>query len=69
MTGTEDVLVPPENSDALSQALREQLANPKERSRLGDAGYARVRKDFSMSTGIETLLMRFAEDLDLKAAE
>ncbi len=63
------ILVPPENTEAFSQALAALIADPKKRQRLANAGYQRVRKDFSMTSGIEALLMRFQEDTALKAAE
>ena len=63
------ILVSPENTEAFSQALAALIADPKKRQRLANAGYQRVRKDFSMTTGIEALLIRFQEDTALKAAE
>jgi glycosyltransferase involved in cell wall biosynthesis len=45
--GETGVLVPPENPEALAAAAASLLADPERRRRLGEAGRARVLRDFS----------------------
>src|SRR3546814_10061340 len=53
--GVTGVLVPPDNPAALAAALARLIADPAERRRLGAAGQQRVRADFDMKSGIDTL--------------
>jgi glycosyltransferase involved in cell wall biosynthesis len=46
--GVEGVLVPPRDAGALAQAIGALLADPVRRARLGDAGLARVRAEFTI---------------------
>jgi glycosyltransferase involved in cell wall biosynthesis len=46
--GVEGVLVPPRDAGALAQAIGVLLADPLRRARLGDAGLARVRAEFTI---------------------
>jgi len=45
--GETGVLVPPRDPRALAAALRELLADPDRRARMGEAAYARVAERFS----------------------
>src|SRR3546814_17386844 len=53
--GRTGVLVPPEDAGALAAALARLVADPAERSRLGRAGQPRIRTEFDMKGGIDTL--------------
>lgn len=53
--GETGVLVPPENAEALAAAMEHLIRSPQDRSRLGQAGYARVRTDFESEAGIRRL--------------
>jgi len=57
--GDTGILVPPQDPDALCRALAELIADPGQRQRLGQAGQARVRHDFSHNDWIERLAGRF----------
>ncbi len=59
------LLVPPGDAEALAAALRRLIEQPDLRARLGAAGAARVRGQFSMQAGIADLARRFG----LPAAE
>ncbi len=52
-------LVAAGDPDALAGALTELIADPELRDRLGSAGQARVRRDFSHEAGIHDLARRF----------
>ena len=63
-------LVPSENPAALAEAMAVLLQDHPRRQQLAAAGFARVRRDFTMQTGIADLARRFSEDLlDHKIAE
>ena len=53
--GRTGVLVPPGNPRALASALEAMIRDPSRRIRLGDAGEARVRREFAMEGGIAVL--------------
>ena len=53
------LLVPPGNPIALAEALERLIRHPEDRARLGAAGEYRVRRHFSMETGIDLLAARF----------
>src|SRR3546814_20779010 len=53
--GGTGVLAPPDNPAALAAAPARLIADPAERRRLGAAGQQRVRADFDMKSGIDTL--------------
>jgi len=61
--GTTGVLVPPRSPDALADALARLIADPALRRRLGEAGFARATREFSMDAGADRLLERFAASL------
>ena len=52
-------LTPPGEPKALAAALAELIADHALRDRLGAAGEARLRADFAMDRGIDTLMARF----------
>ena len=52
-------LVPPDDQAALTRALAALIADPARRQTLGQAGAARVRRDFAMQAGIDRLAALF----------
>ncbi len=63
------LLVPPGDPAALAAALQRLAGNPKDRARLGAAGCRRVRADFSLTAGIDTLARRFGLATTAAAAQ
>jgi glycosyltransferase involved in cell wall biosynthesis len=61
--GTTGVLVPPRSPDALADALAQLIADPALRRRLGEAGFQRATREFSMDAGADRLVERFAASL------
>lgn len=57
--GETGLLVPSEDIEALAVALGRVIVDPVLRRRLGNAGAQRVRRDFAMTPGIDTLARRF----------
>lgn len=57
--GETGLLAPPEDVKALSVAIERLIVDPALRNRLGEAGAARVRNRFGMSSGINELARRF----------
>src|SRR5204863_6980200 len=57
--GRTGVLVPPADPATLAAALERMIRNPALRRRLGEAGEARVRRDFDMRAGIGHLAEQF----------
>jgi glycosyltransferase involved in cell wall biosynthesis len=53
--GRTGVLVPPGDPRALAAALEALIRDPGRRTRLGNAGEARVRHEFAMDGGIAVL--------------
>ncbi|MGF1631944.1 MAG: glycosyltransferase [Kiloniellaceae bacterium] len=53
--GVTGALVPPEDPAALAARLARLITDPDERRRLGQAGQQRMRADFDMKSGIDTL--------------
>jgi len=53
--GNTGALVPTDDQAALTAALARLIRDPAERARLGRAGQQRVRTDFAMKEGIDTL--------------
>jgi glycosyltransferase involved in cell wall biosynthesis len=51
--GIEGVLVPPRDAGALAHAIGGLIADPVRRARLGDAGLARVRAEFTIERYVE----------------
>jgi glycosyltransferase involved in cell wall biosynthesis len=56
-------LVEQKDSSALAQALETLMREPELRQRLGQAGFERVRRHFSMDRGIDTLAERLRQSL------
>jgi glycosyltransferase involved in cell wall biosynthesis len=54
--GETGVLVPADDPPALTAALARLIADPDKRHRLGVAGQQRIRADFDMKGGIDTLV-------------
>ncbi len=63
------LLVPPGNPMALAAALARLIRDPQARARLGDAGCRRVRADFSLDAGIDTVAARFGLAATAAAAQ
>ena len=63
------LLVPADDAGALAAALRRLIEDPALRERLGAAGGAKVRRDFSMTAGIDDLAARFGNLAPAEAAE
>lgn len=57
--GENGLVVPPEDPDALAQALERAIRDPALRHRLGDAGETRVRRDFDHHVSIRQLKTLF----------
>lgn len=57
--GFTGLLVPPEDPQALADALHRLIVSPAERSALGRAGELRVRTRFGFEAGIDRLAARF----------
>jgi glycosyltransferase involved in cell wall biosynthesis len=54
-------LVEQKNSQQLKQALEKLITNPALRDTLAQAGFERVRREFSMERGIDTLVARLKQ--------
>lgn len=67
--GETGLLVPPDDPRALAGAVARVLGDADLARRLGEAGEARVRSQFSMEGGIARLARRFAETLPARTAE
>jgi glycosyltransferase involved in cell wall biosynthesis len=59
--GENGLLVPPRDVDALVRALDRLLADPALRRRMGDAGRARVLRDFSLPQVVDATLRIYEE--------
>ena len=59
--GETGLLVPPSAPENLSGALLRLMRDPALRQRLAEAGFERVRRDFSLQRGIDDLERRFRE--------
>jgi glycosyltransferase involved in cell wall biosynthesis len=57
------LLVEPRAIDALAEALTRLIADPRLRRRLGDGGFARAVRTFSLDAGADRLAARFAVGL------
>ncbi len=57
--GISGLLVPPDDERSLTDALARAIADPDLRHRMGDAAETRVRRDFDMRPGIQTLKSLF----------
>jgi len=57
--GANGLLTPPGDRQALAQSLERLIRDPGLRRRLGEAGRARIERDFAVETGIDRLAARF----------
>jgi len=57
--GRNGLLVPPGDAAAIARAIATLIADPARRRALGEAGLARVRRDFDMTAGIDLLARQF----------
>jgi glycosyltransferase involved in cell wall biosynthesis len=64
--GVTGLLVPPFDSQALAEAMRRLLLNPKMREQLGQAGRQRVLRDFKPEQVWEKLYQEYMEMLKVK---
>jgi glycosyltransferase involved in cell wall biosynthesis len=62
ISGETGLLVPPGAPENLSGALLRLMRDPMLRLRLAEAGFERVRRDFSLERGIDDLERRFRQD-------
>lgn len=58
--GVHGILVPPDEPDALAEAMRALFADPDRRGRLGRAARARLVQDFSEEAGIDLIAAALA---------
>jgi glycosyltransferase involved in cell wall biosynthesis len=63
--GVTGILIPPRSPDAVAEALARLIADPALRRRLGDAGFARTTREFSVDAGADRLAERFSASLTL----
>ncbi len=61
--GDSGLLVEQRDSDALMQALQRLIMSPELRARLAKNGFERVRREFSMQRGIDSLVQRLNQSL------
>ena len=59
--GETGLLVPQEDSAAMTQALKKLISDPALRYRLGQAGFTRIRETFSHEVGIARLVEKFVQ--------
>jgi glycosyltransferase involved in cell wall biosynthesis len=53
--GVNGILVPPERSDLLGEALKNFLATPEKRRMMGEAGYQKVKSEFTFESQTQKL--------------
>jgi len=58
-------LVEQKDQQQLAQALQKMITDPGLRSSLAQAGYDRVRREFSMDRGIDTLVSRLQQSMEI----
>jgi len=61
--GVEGILVPPADTQALAKAIAALAADPARRAALAEAAFQRLRRDFGMAAGIETIDTRLRHAL------
>jgi glycosyltransferase involved in cell wall biosynthesis len=62
--GINGILVPPERSDLLAEALKNFLAAPEKRRMMGEAGYRKVKSEFTFESQTKKLESIYLEVLD-----
>jgi len=62
-------LVEQRDSGELARALEQLISDPELRARLAQAGYARVRQEFSMERGIDNLVQHLRQSLERGAGQ
>jgi len=67
--GVSGLLVPPERPDALAEALLRLAVDTNLRRRIGEAGRARVQRDFTLERNLERLCALYEELLALPPAQ
>jgi glycosyltransferase involved in cell wall biosynthesis len=67
--GVTGLLVEPDDPESLTAALEHLIREPDLRRRLGEAGQARVRRDFDFAHCVQALMPRFGLGTAEKAAE
>ncbi len=60
-------LVEPKDHQQLTQALQTMIADPGLRARLAQAGFERVRSEFSMQRGIDTLVSKLQRSMQVNS--
>jgi glycosyltransferase involved in cell wall biosynthesis len=58
-------LVEQKDHQQLTQALQKMIADPELRDRLARAGFERVRREFSMERGIDTLVSKLQQSMEV----
>jgi glycosyltransferase involved in cell wall biosynthesis len=58
-------LIEQKDHQQLTQALQKMIADPELRSSLAQAGFERVRREFSMDRGIDTLVSRLQQSMEV----
>ena len=58
-------LVEQKDHQQLTQALQKMIADPQLRSSLAQAGFERVRREFSMDRGIDTLVSKLQQSMEV----
>jgi glycosyltransferase involved in cell wall biosynthesis len=61
--GVNGALVPPGRADLLAEAVKNSLAAPEKRRRMGEAGYQKVKSEFSFESQTEKLEAIYSEVL------
>ena len=61
-------LVEQKDHRQLTQALQKLIADPQLRSNLARAGFERVRREFSMDRGIDTLVSKLQQSMEVDAS-
>jgi glycosyltransferase involved in cell wall biosynthesis len=65
--GVNGILVPPGRSDVLAEAIKECLAAPEKRGKMGEAGYHKVKSEFTFESLTEKFVSIYDEILKAPA--
>jgi len=66
--GVTGMLVPERDRDALAAALARLIGDPVLRRRLGNAGFERTRRDFTLDAGLDRIAARLSASLAAAAS-